>query len=210
MILRQLLKLWLKLFFRLEVKGIENLAQVQQTWILAGNHTGLMDGFIISAILNKPFKFLVKEEVIHWPLVGQLLKHCNILVLPTSNHKKALEVTIQALEKGHNVCIFPEGKLTTTGKLNAFKNGTAFLHQKSGAPIIPFAIKGGFEAWQYGQLLPKLHKISIQFGTPITYSETRNRTKTTELLYQQVQKLLIPTETTKPKQTKWQKWPQSA
>jgi 1-acyl-sn-glycerol-3-phosphate acyltransferase len=40
------------------------------------------------------------------------------------------------------VCIFPEGKLTSDGELNEFKNGIERIIQENPVPVIPMALQG--------------------------------------------------------------------
>jgi 1-acyl-sn-glycerol-3-phosphate acyltransferase len=48
----------------------------------------------------------------------------------------------QALHEGDLVCIFPEGKLTSTGEMNEFKGGIAKITERSKVPVIPMALRG--------------------------------------------------------------------
>ena len=75
----------------------------------------------------------------------------------------------QNLNSGEAVIIFPEGKFTPNGELCKFNRGVGLMAKATNSPIIPFAIKGGFETWGRGRILPKLfNEIVIQFGQPIT------------------------------------------
>jgi 1-acyl-sn-glycerol-3-phosphate acyltransferase len=40
------------------------------------------------------------------------------------------------------VCIFPEGKLTSTGDMSEFKGGIAKIVERSKVPVIPMALRG--------------------------------------------------------------------
>ena len=47
-----------------------------------------------------------------------------------------------ALHDGELVCIFPEGKLTSTGEINEFRAGIAKIVARSQVPVIPMALRG--------------------------------------------------------------------
>ncbi len=175
-LLRPTFQIILKTLFCLEVKGLEHLkAAGHGAMILAGNHTGFLDGPILIAALNRPFYFLVGESVLSWPVIGPLLRFVSIVPLSQIRPKKALTKARQYLQQGQVLCIFPEGRLTHAGELGEFLPGVCVLQSQSQAPIIPFAIHGGYEAWPWGKWLPRFRKLIIQFDKPIHVSATHKR-----------------------------------
>jgi 1-acyl-sn-glycerol-3-phosphate acyltransferase len=46
------------------------------------------------------------------------------------------------LRNGEVVCIFPEGKLTHDGEINAFKRGVLRVIQETPSPVVPMALRG--------------------------------------------------------------------
>lgn len=94
----------------------------------------------------------------------------------------ALENGVTKLKNGEAVIIFPEGKFTNDGNLCKFHRGVAIMAKEANCPIVPFAIKGGFEAWGKLRKNPKLFtKIIIQFGQPITDLSSGEKEITKEL-----------------------------
>ncbi len=59
----------------------------------------------------------------------------------------AIEEAVKCLARGENICIFPEGVLSTDGKIGEFRSGVARLHRASKCAVVPFAIYGGYDAW---------------------------------------------------------------
>jgi 1-acyl-sn-glycerol-3-phosphate acyltransferase len=55
---------------------------------------------------------------------------------------RAFEEIARALAGGELVCIFPEGKITSTGELNVFKPGIERIIGASPVPVIPVALRG--------------------------------------------------------------------
>lgn len=177
----------LKCFFRFEVQGLEHVTNLKHGAIIAGNHTGYLDGPMVLAAYPHIFRFLTHEEVTTWQFVGPWVKRANTILLPKAQHKTTLKFLINELKQGAHFCIFPEGKLTQNGKFNDFKDGVAFLQQKSNVPIIPFAIHGGFEAWRQGQMLPKFKKITLTFGQALP--DKKDRSELTQVLQEAIQQL---------------------
>jgi 1-acyl-sn-glycerol-3-phosphate acyltransferase len=48
----------------------------------------------------------------------------------------------RALAAGDLICIFPEGRITDTGELNAFRSGISRIIEKSPVPVVPMALRG--------------------------------------------------------------------
>jgi 1-acyl-sn-glycerol-3-phosphate acyltransferase len=55
---------------------------------------------------------------------------------------EAFDKIAEGLEQGCVVCIFPEGKLTTDGKLNKFRTGIERVITRTPVPVIPMALDG--------------------------------------------------------------------
>ena len=102
------------------------------------------------------------------PIVKHFLKYFNVLPLKLGKGLEAIDAAKTKLNAGEAVIIFPEGKFTPDGELCKFNRGVGLMAKGTNTPIIPFAIKGGFETWGQTRKLPKLfNTIVIQFGQPI-------------------------------------------
>jgi 1-acyl-sn-glycerol-3-phosphate acyltransferase len=189
-IIRLLSLLLMKPFFQLEIQGREHFENLREPVIFAGNHTGYLDSLIVAAAIKRPFTFLMSEEVFSWKGVGKLVPYGNTLPLNMQKPLACFRETLNLLAKKHSICIFPEGKLTLDGRLAAFNPGVAFLQEKSKAPVIPFAIRGGFDAWAIDTPRPVFGKIVIEFGEPIFPQIASSREDVTALIKSKVQSLL--------------------
>ena len=155
------------LLFRYRVEGTENIPKKGRI-ILAGNHTGHLDPFIVQMATNRQLWFVTGPAAFNVPIVRHLLKYFNVLPLKFGKGLEAIESANAKLKSGEAVIIFPEGKFTPDGELCKFNRGVGIMAKATDTPIIPFAIKGGFETWGRGRKLPKLfNEIVIQFGQPI-------------------------------------------
>ncbi len=184
-VLRLLFKPIMYLFFQLKIKGREHLKH-KGSLILAGNHTGWLDGFIVGTASKRNLEFMVTYKVLSWPIINHVARALAFIPVFDGQGKNALKEAIDDLKCGKAICIFPEGKLSEDGNIGKFNRGVARLQTKSQAPIIPFAIHGGFEAWSYHHKLPKFHKIMIEFGEPIYYSENKDEKAIIDELRQKV------------------------
>ena len=154
--------------FKYKVEGIENLPKKGKI-ILAGNHTGHLDPFIVQMATKRPLWFVTGPEAFQVPIIRHFLKYFNVLPLKFGKGLEAINSAVTELKKGEAVIIFPEGKFTPNGQLCKFNRGVAIMAKEANTPIIPFAIKGGFETWNKKRKLPKFfNTIVIQFGQAIT------------------------------------------
>lgn len=167
-VLRITLGQMFKCLFRYQFEGIENIPKSGKV-ILAGNHTGHLDPLILQMAAKRNFWFITGPAAFKIPVIKHVLKWFNVLPLNFGDGLTAIENGVTKLKAGEAVIIFPEGKFTSDGNLCRFHRGVAIMAKEADCPIIPFAIKGGFEAWGKIRKHPKLFtKIIIQFGQPIT------------------------------------------
>ena len=155
------------LLFRYRVEGMENIPKHGKV-ILAGNHTGHLDPFIIQMATHRQLWFVTGPAAFKVPIVRHLLKYYNVLPLKFGKGVEAIEAAVNKLKGGEAVIIFPEGKFTPDGNLCKFNRGVGLMAKEADCQIVPFAIKGGFETWGKTRKLPKLfNTIVVQFGQPI-------------------------------------------
>lgn len=172
----------LKIFFRYRVEGQENLKGLgNKPVIFVSNHASYFDGPICAAAMPRglvaphkffPIRFLVVEEYFNfWKnsfpfpisffVAAYVRANGSILIVKDlGDFQKNLAETVKVLKKGAKVWIYPEGKLTLDGKLQQGKKGAAYLHQTTGALIVPVGLSGTFE-------ILKSKKIKVKIGKPI-------------------------------------------
>ncbi len=111
--------------YRMRCQGIENVP-TSGAVLLLPNHVTWADGMIISAAVPRPVRFMIGETYYNKPGLKQLFQWMDFVPVP----EKGAKATIAALEAGRKVlaagevlCIFPEGKLTRSGRMNEFRAG---------------------------------------------------------------------------------------
>jgi len=125
--------------YYVKVENKEKLKTDTNCLIIA-NHSSHMDVFLMLITCKKPFVFVGKKELYSIPFFGYIYKRAAIMV-DRSDSKSRLEVYGRAnemLEKGYNVCIFPETNyLDDTIILADFKRGAFKIAIENNLPIIP-------------------------------------------------------------------------
>jgi 1-acyl-sn-glycerol-3-phosphate acyltransferase len=173
-ILRSVVVGCFKRFYTLNVIGAKHIPETGKV-LLCGNHTGWLDTLIITSAVRRPIWFIAGPAAFEIPVLRRIVPHLNVIPLTFGRGMKALENAVIALKKGRCVLIFPEGKLTTEGEINTFQRGIGYLHSQSQAPLVPFYIKGGFDAWGLNRF-PKLGvTITIEFLHARSFPEENDK-----------------------------------
>lgn len=134
----------LRLIFRVEVRG--QYEQRDRTIIIA-NHQSFLDGILLGAFLPVEPWWIVHTQIAAQPLFKVLLKVINHLTIDTGN-PFALKQAMAFIETGKPVAIFPEGRITVTGRMMKVYEGPAFLAAKTNAWVVPVHIDGAvFTSW---------------------------------------------------------------
>lgn len=193
-ILVKISKAFFKAFFNLKGKGMENIPEDGPV-IIAPNHQSFLDGMFVMSFLKfrmiRNTYFYAKEQHIKRPFLRFIANRHNIIIMDMSNLKDSIQKLGEALKKKKNIIIFPEGTRTVNGKLGEFKKTFAILSKELNVPILPVSIKGAFDAMPKGTILPRPHKVQVEFLAPI-YPNSNQTTSTYEKLadnvYNQIEK----------------------
>jgi 1-acyl-sn-glycerol-3-phosphate acyltransferase len=115
--------------------------------VLVCNHVSYVDALVIGAASPRPIRFVMDYRIFKTPLLGWLFRSAKAIPIASAKEdpwvmEKAYVDIAQALHEGDLVCIFPEGRLTSTGDLNEFRGGVAKIVERSKVPVIPMALRG--------------------------------------------------------------------
>ncbi|HCC69316.1 MAG TPA: hypothetical protein DEP99_05460 [Nitrospiraceae bacterium] len=165
-----LLKGILKLMFRLELRGLENLPP--PPYMITPNHSSSMDGFVLAA--SVPLKtftdlyFVSLQKYFRNPITSAFARLSHVIPIdPEIYLYRGMQLSAFVLKNNKALCLFPEGGRSFDGELMAFKKGVGILAKELNVPLIPTVIKGTFTALPKGAWWPKLTRIKITFGKPI-------------------------------------------
>lgn len=128
------------------VAGLENLPKGPA--LLVSNHEGNFDIPVLLSVIPKPFGFISKKEVQKFPIIPIYMEEMNCVFLDRSDRRSALKSisdTVEKLQQGHSILIFPEGTRSKGEGLGEFKAGFMRIAKDAGVPIVPIAISGTSE-----------------------------------------------------------------
>jgi acyl-[acyl-carrier-protein]-phospholipid O-acyltransferase/long-chain-fatty-acid--[acyl-carrier-protein] ligase len=135
------LSILLRAFYRIEVRGLENLDKAGANAIVALNHVSFLDGAVALSILGREPVFAVDHGIARRWWVRPWLKLTRAMPLDPAR-PLATRTLIQAVRNGETLVIFPEGRITVTGRLMKVYDGAALIAEKSGAMVVPVRIEG--------------------------------------------------------------------
>lgn len=155
------------IWFGDKVIGKENIPKYGRC-ILAGNHLSDFDAYLLFAGTKRPIHFLGKKELFDSSF-GWFFKMMHLIPVDRKNkNPEAKQKTIEILEEEKVIGIFPEGTYHKKDLLLPFKPGVISFAEKTGAPIIPFAMKSSFKF--------RCHPV-IKFGKPIYVDKIKAKDK---------------------------------
>jgi cytidylate kinase len=153
--------------FKVRVVGKQHVPRTGAV-LMAGNHTGFLDGPLAFALCPRPATFLTKSELFVGPISRALGWLGQIPVHRRRPDRAALRSALQVLQHGGAVGVFPEGT-RGAGTLETVSDGVAYLAVRSGAPLVPIAVLGTSEAMPKGARLPRWRTpVTLVFGPPFT------------------------------------------
>jgi putative phosphoserine phosphatase/1-acylglycerol-3-phosphate O-acyltransferase len=150
-------------YARFDVQGVDHIP-AKGPVLLAANHRSYFDVAalgLVAARLNRPVRFLAKQEIFDAPVVGTLARALGgIAVDRGSGSANPMKQASAALRAGEVVIVLPQG---TIPRGDAFfdpvlsgKTGTARLAEETGAPVVPIGLWGTEEVWARSSKLPNM------------------------------------------------------
>jgi len=116
-------------------------AQLTKTMFVA-NHISWSDIHAINSIIT--LRFIAKSDIINWPVFGYLVSRANTLFIDRRSKrdaKRTIDVAVQSLLAGDNLCLFPEGTTSDGTVIYPFKSSLIQAAIEAKATIWPIAIR---------------------------------------------------------------------
>jgi 1-acyl-sn-glycerol-3-phosphate acyltransferase len=164
----------LRAVWRPTVTGGENVPRTGGV-ILASNHLSFADSIVIPSVSPRPVHFLAKSDYFTGTGIkgaAQRVWFEGMGMLPVDRDDPqaalgSLEVALEVLGKGEAFGIYPEGTRSRDGRLYRGRTGVAHLALTAGVPVVPVGLRGTAELQPVGSSLPRLAKVTVEFGKPI-------------------------------------------
>lgn len=156
-----------RLFFRTSYRGIENVPK-QGAYIVAPVHRSFVDFGLAAGITRRRMGFMGKDSLWRNRFVGGFIGALGAYpVKRGAPDREALRRTLEFLETGEPVVLFPEGTRRSGPVVSGLHEGAAYVACRAGVPIVPVGIGGSERAMKKGRRVPRPVKVYVVVGPPI-------------------------------------------
>lgn len=159
-LVRVLVTVWIKLFYKFEVSGVENVPDNGPA-LLYSNHETAMDMFFIGYPLRRYIRWMAKDTLFKVKFVGGLLRRLGAFSAGSTKTSlvSSINMAKKLLDRGELVGIFPEGHRRKVSEEIGFKvhSGVALIGKMNDVPIIPVHLTSSGK---------KFSKVRVVFGEP--------------------------------------------
>lgn len=160
----------LKLIYRLEVYGKENIPK-DNTYIICPNHLSTLDPPLIAGIMPRRVSFMAKKELFDIPFLCWWIDWLGTFAVNRESLSPSTVKTVMEIKKSKWVFgIFPQGTRGIPGKISGVTKGFAGLAKITRCAVLPVGITGTQEAKHF----PFSGKVIVKIGKPIPYNEDPN------------------------------------
>jgi long-chain acyl-CoA synthetase len=178
-----------RMFAWTRVEGLEHLRDLDGPVIFASNHQSFMDGPVIMASLPPRWRyrlspamgkemftahFFPKEHGALERFTNSLNYYLAVLLfnafpLPQreAGARQTLRYIGELLADRHSLLIFPEGRRSESGAIDAFRPGIGMIASKLGAPVVPVRIDGLQHVLRVGWHMARPGRVRVAFGAPL-------------------------------------------
>jgi long-chain acyl-CoA synthetase len=178
-----------RVFAWITVDGRQHLQGLQGPVIFAANHQSHMDTPVILAAL--PLKWrtrvataMAKEFFKAHFFPGQFTRQewltnslnywlsaafFNAFPLPQreAGARQTLRYAGELIDEGYSILLFPEGKRTEQGEINAFRPGIGMMASKLGVPVVPVRLEGVDRVLHHTWKMARPGRVRVSFGPPM-------------------------------------------
>lgn len=138
-----------KFLYHPTVVGEENIPENGRA-VLAGNHTSVMDCFMLAIATKRCVHFLAKAELFKGKFLNGFFR--GLGAIPVHRKRKdhnALVSALDVLKEDRLIGIFPEATLNRgEGVILPFKIGAVKMASDTKSPVVPFIISGDYKLFR--------------------------------------------------------------
>ncbi|MGY9005751.1 MAG: lysophospholipid acyltransferase family protein [Alphaproteobacteria bacterium] len=152
---------------RYELRGLEHIPDTPA--IFASKHQSAWETLFLTAYFKNP-AVVSKRELKFVPFYGLFAIRAGMIWVNRSQGVRAIRPmihqTLDALKRGRNVVVFPQGTRTAPGTRPPYQPGIAALYVGASAPVVPVALNSGM-FWGRHSFHKNPGTIVVEFFEPI-------------------------------------------
>ncbi|MFV0525451.1 MAG: lysophospholipid acyltransferase family protein [Acidimicrobiales bacterium] len=161
-----------------KVVGADRLDEVEGPVVLAANHHSHADTTLLLATVPAHLRQdMVIAAGADYFFPNRLTGAASALFIGaipierTRLSKLSVANAVDAIDKGRNLLIFPEGGRSSDGWGRHHRPGAAFVAQRTGVPVVPIYIDGTGRILPKGANWPNRARCAVVFGAPMTMTD---------------------------------------
>ncbi len=169
-----------RLFVKLKIEGRENLEGLTLPAIFMPNHISYLDSLVLLMALpsqiRKRIAFAAAKDVVYeqYKSISWLIELLgNSFPFPRQEHediRTGLDYMGRMLDENYSVVVFPEGKVSISGKFQPLKHGAGLIAVEMDSLIVPVKIEGTNIIFPPGKIVPRGRgEVKVTFGKPIKF-----------------------------------------
>ncbi|MGH2349128.1 MAG: lysophospholipid acyltransferase family protein, partial [bacterium] len=164
------------LAFRMKIEGLHHVPK-SGALIVAGNHASAIDPPLVGSVLRRRARYMAKEELFSVPVLGSWLRSVGVFpVRRGTADRRAIRRSIETLEQGGILVMFPEGTRSEDGRLRDPEPGAALIALRTGAPVLPVAVVGSHRILRKGARWPNFFaQVVVRIGPPLAVPRIEGR-----------------------------------
>lgn len=170
--------------YRIRRQGVERIP-AEGPAVIVSNHVSFVDALVLMAMSPRPIRFVMDRGIFRIPVLSWLFRQVKAIPIAPAKvdaalMERAFERVSEELRDGQLVCIFPEGRITDSGDIGAFRPGITRILERDPVPVIPVALQGlwgSFFSRKGGAAMSKpfrrglFSKIGVAVGLPVGPAE---------------------------------------
>ncbi len=152
-------------FLRLRVEGAHYLPKTGGC-VLASNHTTGPDFVILGYAAPRQVYFMAKAEIFYYqPWITRLVATAGAFPVHRGmGDTGAMEQSIQLINAGKVLGMFPEGTRSRNGQLQSGKTGVARIALAAGVPIVPAVVINSEPVLRNWRMFQRRPVVTVRFG----------------------------------------------
>lgn len=159
----------LRLYNRLEAVGLEHVPRDGPSIVVA-NHHSYLDPFVLGAVYPRKIRFMVKKAQFEVRGTGWFYWGMDAFAVNQDGRDmESLREAMRTLADGEVLGIYPNGTRHDRAGTGEWQSGFAMLARRSGAPVVPAAIQGTYQAHPRGSRIAKPRKVRVIFGPAVRF-----------------------------------------
>ena len=175
--------------FGTDIQGKENIPK-KGSYILVSNHISYLDPVAVHGVSRRQLRFFMAAEYYNdkkWKWFYDFFG-CIPLEKGVIN-AHAINEAIIAISNGDPFVIFPEGRISSTGRIGKWHPGIGLLALSTGVPVIPVIVRGTADVLPMGSRKLHFRPVHVFAGKQLIFNAEKRDSFTRNEIREAAQKV---------------------